>query len=253
MNNNIKKLLDTAYNEVGYLEKSSVANLDSKTLNAGNANYTKYARDYFPELQGMAWCCMFVWWCFEKTFSKIIARNLVGDKTAKCSIMKDRMVANECKVVGNPKEGDIVFFDNGSGINHIGIVYSTGYNSFSTIEGNTYRGTDSIVSNGGGVFVRAYNYGNYRIDSYVRPRWDLLKDSYDIVEPIIAYNAEIKATNVNIRAGAGTESKWLGMETTGYKFYKFGEAKDSSGKVWYKFYYKGQVAYIRSDFIKILD
>ena len=193
----------------------------------------------------------FVWWCFEKAFGKIMARNLVGEKTAKCSIMKERMLDDGCQKVSNPKVGDIVFFNNGSGINHIGIVYSVGVSYFSTIEGNTSRGTDEVVANGGGVFIRAYNYGNYRIDSFIRPHWDLLKDSYDIVEPIINYNAEIKATNVNIRAGAGTNNRWLGMETKGFKFKKIGEKKDDSGKTWYKFIYKGRIEYILSDFVKV--
>lgn len=252
MNNNVKKLLDIAYNEVGYLEKQSDTGLDDKVANAGSNNFTKYARDSFPELQGYAWCCMFVWWCFEKAFGKIMARNLVGEKTAKCSTMKDRMLMNGCQNVSNPHEGDIIFFDSGSGINHTGIVYSTGYSYFSTIEGNTSRGTDEVIANGGGVFIRAYNYGNYRIDSFIRPRWDLIKDSYDIAEPIIKYNAEINAYNVNIRDGAGTQNKRVGLETKGFMFNIIGEKIDSNGHKWYTFIYKGKTAYICADYVRRL-
>ena len=252
MNNNVKKLLDVAYNEVGYLEKQSDTGLDDKVANVGSNNYTKYAHDSFPELQGYAWCCMFVWWCFEKAFGKIMARNLIGEKTAKCSIMKDRMLANGSKDIDNAKIGDIVFFDNGSGINHVGIVYSTGDNYFSTIEGNTSRGTDTVINNGGGVFIRAYSYGNYRIDSFVRPRWDLLKDNEEVVEPVITYNAEIKGTNVNIRENAGTYSKWVGMETQGFRFNIIGEKLDTSGRKWYRLIYKGKTAYICADYIRQL-
>ena len=39
------KVVNIALNEVGYLEKASNSNLDSKTANAGSKNYTKYARD----------------------------------------------------------------------------------------------------------------------------------------------------------------------------------------------------------------
>ena len=258
MNSNVKKLLDTAYGELYYLEKASNYDLDGKYDNAGSANYTKYARDCFPELQGMAWCCIFVWWCFEKTFNKIMARNLVGEKTAKCSIMKERMIANGCQQVSNDKEGDLVFFNSGSGISHIGIVYSVGNGSFSTIEGNTSQSRtlndyNKVVPNGGGVFIRAYNYGNSRIDSFVRPRWDLLKDSVDIVEPIITYNAEITGTNVNIREGAGTYSKWVGMESMPYKLNVIGEAKDVSGRKWYRFVYRGKIAYICAEYVKMTN
>ena len=41
----IDKLIQTADNEVGYLEKSSNSQLDDKTANAGMNNYTKYWRD----------------------------------------------------------------------------------------------------------------------------------------------------------------------------------------------------------------
>ena len=39
-----QKVIDIALGEVGYLEKNSNAQLDDKTANAGNKNYTKYAR-----------------------------------------------------------------------------------------------------------------------------------------------------------------------------------------------------------------
>ena len=264
MNNNIKNLLETAYNELGYFEKASNDKLDDKTENAGDLNYTKYARDCFPELQGLAWCCMFTWWCFEKTFGKIMARNLIGEKTAKCSIMKQRMIDNGCERVSNAKGGDLVFFDRGNGISHIGIVYSTGDTSFSTIEGNTSQSRSSkdynkVVPNGGGVFVRAYNYGNPQINDFVRPKWDLIKGSTkEEVEPIVVpsstgtYNAIINATNVNIREGAGTYNKFVGNETKGYKLYIIGEKNDASGRKWYRFIYKGKVAYICGDYVKMI-
>ena len=66
-----QRLLATAIAEVGYLEKKTNKNLDSKTANAGYNNYTKYARDldaisgfYNGKKQGYAWCDMFVDWCF---------------------------------------------------------------------------------------------------------------------------------------------------------------------------------------------
>lgn len=64
----IDKLIQTADNEVGYLEKSSDSQLDDKTANAGMNNYTKYWRDIKNEYQGQPWCAVFVTWCFTKTF-----------------------------------------------------------------------------------------------------------------------------------------------------------------------------------------
>ena len=38
-------IIALAQNEIGYLEKASNSQLDSKTANAGYNNFTKYARD----------------------------------------------------------------------------------------------------------------------------------------------------------------------------------------------------------------
>ena len=43
--NELEKVLEIALDEVGYLEKKTNAQLDSKKANAGSNNYTKYARD----------------------------------------------------------------------------------------------------------------------------------------------------------------------------------------------------------------
>ena len=48
----INKMIQTAKAEIGYLEKASNSNLDSKTGNAGSNNYTKYWRDIMPSYQG---------------------------------------------------------------------------------------------------------------------------------------------------------------------------------------------------------
>ena len=60
------KVIEVALNEVGYVEKASNSNLDSKTGNVGSGNYTKYARDldnisfYNGNKNGYAWCDVFV-------------------------------------------------------------------------------------------------------------------------------------------------------------------------------------------------
>lgn len=64
----IQKVIDIASAEVGYLEKKSNANLDSKTANAGSNNYTKYWRDIKSDYQAQPWCACFVTWCLVKAF-----------------------------------------------------------------------------------------------------------------------------------------------------------------------------------------
>ena len=69
-----QRLIATARAEIGYLEKASNAQLDDKTANAGDRNWTKYARDldalglYNGPKNSYAWCDMFCDWCFVKTF-----------------------------------------------------------------------------------------------------------------------------------------------------------------------------------------
>ena len=72
----LKKVINIAFAEVGYLEKKDKNNLDSKTANAGDKNYTKYARDldamnfYNGHKNGFAWCDVFVDWCFIQAYGK---------------------------------------------------------------------------------------------------------------------------------------------------------------------------------------
>ena len=65
-----ENLIAIARNELGYKEKASNSNLDSKTANAGHNNYQKFGRDlhnagyYNGNKNGYAWCDQFVDWCF---------------------------------------------------------------------------------------------------------------------------------------------------------------------------------------------
>ena len=65
-----------------------------------------------------------------------------------------------------------------------------------------------------------------------------------------SFNALVKATNVNIRSGPGTNFAVLGRLNAGFRINVLSESKDSQGKTWYKFLYENKPAYIRSDFTK---
>ena len=62
----------------------------------------------------------------------------------------------------------------------------------------------------------------------------------------------VKGTSVNIRSGPGTSYSLLGTVPLGYKLNPLDSLNDSSGngKIWYKFRYNDQNAYIRSDFTR---
>ena len=63
MGKEITKLINRALSWDGYLEKKSNRDLDDFTANAGNKNYTCFARDYREhtgqDLQGQPWCAMY--------------------------------------------------------------------------------------------------------------------------------------------------------------------------------------------------
>ena len=115
-----------------------------------NSNNTKYG-EWF-KLQGVAWCGIFVSWCYamaNKQLPKIgFAKGFAGCQTAVAYFREKKMTTP------SPKEGDIVFFDwNGDGrFDHTGLfVRWVDEIHFETIEGNTSL---TNQSNGGQVMSR---------------------------------------------------------------------------------------------------
>ena len=102
-----KELIKVAEAEVGYLEKEFNRNLDNKTANAGDGNYTKYARDfdikytdfYNGKKNGYAWCDIFVDWCFVTAFGVAKAMALLGQPKKSCGAGCD-FSANYFKKIG---------------------------------------------------------------------------------------------------------------------------------------------------------
>ena len=150
-NNAINALLAVAQKEVGYLEKKSNSQLDSKTANAGSANYTKYWRDVYPAYQGQPWCACFDSWCFMKAFGLETAKKLLKHwPYVYCPTLGTLFTKK-----ANPKVGDIVIFYRNGTFAHTGIVTKVDGDRFYTIEGNTSGGS-TIIPNGGGVCAKSY-------------------------------------------------------------------------------------------------
>lgn len=245
----IKKVIDIAKSYRGYLEKASNNDLDNPTANIGSGNYTKFARDFFPELQGLEWCCMFLYACFAYAYNPIMAQNLLaGVKTAKCSLLKDAMLKNG-KIFKSPMKGDLVFFQKNGNITHIGIVIDISNQQITTIEGNTSIGNNVVIASGGGVYEKHYDLTNPRIDSFGRPSWEIVAKDKDIPTPLPSEGI-VNATNVNVRKDAGTNNPVVCMLDKNTKVKILDEKSDSSGFKWYKIQtnYEG---YIRSDFVSI--
>ena len=174
---NVTKVIKVAEEQVGYLEKASAKDLDSKTANSGYNNYTKFARDLnklvgSPFADGYAWCCSFCEWCFVKAYGLSTAKAMLGGWTAYCPTAVGYF-KNMKRWYKSPKVGDFIFFYNSAkDYGHVGLVYKVDSNKVYTIEGNTSPQT-GVVANGGGVYKKKYDLTYYRIAGYGRPNYDI--------------------------------------------------------------------------------
>lgn len=165
-NNAINKVLEIAKAEVGYLEKASNSQLDSKTSNAGSANYTKYWRDAYPSYQGQPWCAAFVSWVLMQAFGQAAAKKLLKHwPYVYCPTL-----GNLFTRYANPQVGDIVIFWRGGEFAHTGIVTKVSGDYFETIEGNT-SGASGIIANGGGVCAKSYYNSQLPGTKFCRIDW----------------------------------------------------------------------------------
>lgn len=181
----VEKLIATARGELGYLEKASNSQLDSKTANAGHANYTKYARDldnwgvYHAKKNGYAWCDMYVDWCFIQTFGLETAMQMtfqpMGGYGAGCTASAQyyKEVRRFCE--NDPQPGDQIFFskDGGKTMCHTGLVEKVANGRVYTIEGNT-SSAPGVVENGGCVRNKSYSLDDPSIGGYGRPNFALV-------------------------------------------------------------------------------
>lgn len=200
-----QKVIDIALAEVGYLEKITNEQLDDKTANAGNKNYTKYARDlaaypfYNSRKYGVAWCDVFVDWCFVKAYGLQAALELTCQPTiaanncgAGCKFSRN-YYKNKGQLYSTPQPGDQVFFysRDKSSISHTGLVYKVSATKLYTVEGNT-SGASGVVANGGGVCKKSYSLTYSRLAGFGRPNWGevtLLKEPEAITKPKETSNA----------------------------------------------------------------
>lgn len=206
------KVVDIALNEVGYLEKETNSQLDSKTANAGDENYTKYARDldgiadfYNGKKNGYAYCDIFNDWCFVQAFGKDAALNLLCQPTkslgAGCTYSA-QYYKNKGQFYNKPEVGDQIFFISKGVVYHTGLVVRVDSVYVHTVEGNTIDGGRE------GVFKKKYRLDSSIIYGYGRPKYDK--------EPI--ENDVVKSNDVNVIYQVKTQKHgWLG-EITNYDY-----------------------------------
>lgn len=200
------KLLEIAIAEIGYKEKASNSQLDSKEANAGSANWTKYARDlhaagyYQAPKNGYAWCDMFVDWCFlqlggskEKGEWLECQTGLYGagcEWSSNCYRWADRCGTE-------PRVGAQIFFaKNGKGSEeHTGIVEKFDANYVYTIEGNASNMVKRKTYARNSDYILCYGY----------PRFDATSNETQATVSEIAADHFSKGDVVKIVKG----SNWI--------------------------------------------
>lgn len=281
-----EKLIKVAEAEVGYLEKASNANLDSATANAGQRNYTKYARDldalgdfYNGRKNGYDWCDVFVDWCFVQAFGKEKALKLLEAPLKSCgagvkfsaNYYKGDLYKNAGQFhTSTPQPGDQIFFGTDTVWQHTGLVYKVDSKYVYTIEGNT-SGASGVVSNGGGVAKKKYLLTYNRIKGYGRPDWSIVGGEVEQPqkEPAKAeskplkldvalnfsksYNKAytVKAAGLNLRTGAGANKTLITVMGNGTKFRCYGYYnKAADGSIWLYGIANGKTGYCHKGYLK---
>lgn len=166
-------VIEIAKAEVGYYEKASNKDLDSKTANKGAGNWTKYARDldaytdfYNGAKNGFAWCDVFNDWCHYKAFGAEVAKKTLCQPAkalgAGCTYSYAYYKA-EGRVGKEPRLGAQIFFGKKENdLDHTGLVYSFDKEKVYTIEGNT---SDCVA-------YRSYPINSSSIWGYGYPKYD---------------------------------------------------------------------------------
>lgn len=221
-----EKLIEVAASQLGYLEKASNSQLDSKTANVGYNNWTKYGAWY--GINPGAWCDMFVSWCAAQAGEG----DAVG-KFAYCPYHvqffknKGQWFAKGAKT---PQPGDIIFFGDAD---HVGIVESVSGNTVYTIEGNTRE--TGYSTNGGGVYRKSYSLTSSYIMGYGRPNYAAQTYTAGWVKDSTGWwyrNSD----------GSYPKSTWKKIDS---KWYYFGEDGYMVSGQWQE--YKGNLYYLGAD------
>ena len=175
----LSKVLEIAKAQVGYIEKETNAQLDSKTANAGDENFNKYARDFDKKYKGFyygtkngyaAWCDIFVDWLIVEASDVERALKALGQPTksygAGCTWSIKYFKSIGKLTTENPKAGYQIFFKDKKGEPcHTGLIIKVDNNYIYTIEGNT-SSASGVVANGGCVAEKKYKKNYSRIHSF---------------------------------------------------------------------------------------
>lgn len=242
----IQAAIKIAKAEVGYFEKKSNANLDSKTANAGTANYTKYWRDVDPSNQAAPWCACFISWVYMKAFGKTTAAKLLKH----WPYISVPQLSGLFTHYATPKVGDIFMYHNGSVFSHTGLVIAVSGDKFVTIEGNTNDGS-GVVAEGIGVYQKTRYNSQLPGLKFARPNYSIVTSingsGEDPVPPstwVTTGTAVCTGDDVYVRQTPG--GTVMGMVSKGTKL----ELDGTSSGVWVHVRVSGiGIGYMHQDYV----
>lgn len=283
-------LIKTAKAEVGYKEKASNSNLNSKKGNAGHANYNKYAAEidknypnfYNGRKNGYDWCDIFNDWCFIHTFGLTKALQLLCQPQksagAGCYYSLHYYKSAGRFHKSNPQPGDQIFFGSSEDdVWHTGIVVDVDSSMVYTVEGNS---SDGVAS-------RSYSLSYRNIVGYGRPAYDeedekpaastakktVKKTAKKVTTskakkttaasakkaaPARSFDRKLAGTYkttdaLNMRVNAGTKHALILTIPAGKKVQNYGYfTKDAGGVKWLYVDYNGTVGFCHSQWLKKL-
>ena len=246
----LEKVIEVAKGELGYLEKKSNSQLDSKTGNAGYNNYTKYWRDVKPEWNGAYWCACFVTWVFQTALGKERAKELLKHYPyVYCPTL-----AGLFTKYTTPQVGDIVIFWKDGAYAHTGIVIAVNGKQFTTIEGNT-SGASSVVDNGGGVCLKVYNLGSVNA-KFCRPNYSSTTITSDTNKITVADDMHTVDWKGYVNIGKNAKLAVRLQPNTSAKKCSFSGLKQGTEVGvsyeqgdWYLIKYNGKFGYVQKQYI----
>ena len=240
----INALIAIEKKEEGYLEKASNKDLNSKTKNAGSANYTKYWRDLAKlGLMGQDknfaggpvwyWCAGFQTWSFIEAFGLTNAKKLLLHMPYISCANLGTLAKKAKRLYDKPKAGDIVLFYNGSRFSHTGLVYKVSSTYIFTIEGNT-NNSKSVVPNGGAVCLKSYTISSCtkKGHKFFRPDYSIVTKAEPKKSGTSKKKVKINTINDNLRCRktASSTGTIIGSFAKGSTV----ELKEKTNSKWWK-------------------
>lgn len=180
---NVYELIALGKEELGYIEKATLDNLENKTAEPGNGKYTKYCRDIdnatLSGCNGCAWSGSFQFWLDLKIFGKDKALelwNMTASTYTGYNISSIYSVFEKCgKVKKTPSLGALVVFKR----SHIGRVinfyYVNGTMYIEVLEGDSsFKRNDKTYKT---VTIKRYNVNDTSIKGYCYIDYEQFNDN----------------------------------------------------------------------------